>query len=91
MKGLGKIAFINLIILLIYSTVVGLLEHDPYKITLAFGMLLCLNIHTITLIILGVISVRNKDKHKNKLYAITVGLIWLIGLSTCFGVAIATN
>jgi hypothetical protein len=92
MKGLGKILGINLGVLLIYSSFISFIftetpYSDPYKVSLAFFMLLSLITHTITLIFLGVKSKKRDLNPKHKIYGITIGIIWLIGLSTCFGVA----
>ena len=87
MKEIRKIAFANLLILLAYSIAISAIADDPYHVGLAFGMLVCLNIHTIVLIILAVNAKKTKNSHLHRVYGISIGLLWLIGLSTCFGIA----
>lgn len=91
MNKIKRVGGINLIILLVYTALAGLIglgEHGQYKgLGTMIFMAFAVGVHTAILLLISLIRFIGKDRESGRAYLLSSLLILLIGFSACFGVA----
>jgi hypothetical protein len=91
MNLIKRIGGINLIILLVYTAIAGIIglnESGQYKgLGTMIFMAFAVGVHTGILLLIALIRFIGKDNAAGRAYLLSSLLILLVGFSACFGVA----
>lgn len=88
---LRKVASVNLILLLVYttlSTAIGLYNKQQYSILGAMMvMALAIGLHVTVLLIVSLFHFGRRNQPKGRAYLLSALLVLVIGFSACFGIS----
>lgn len=87
MKTIKKINLINLLILLVYTVIIGLIiPHGRARgIEVILLSSMAVGLHVLTLFIIGIIYYFYDNYEKGNAYMLSSGVVLLIGFSACMG------
>ena len=87
MQHLKKIAGINLLVLIAYTTLVFVFNYDEREgsFTIMLIMMPLIGIHVFVNIVLGIIFFTQKDNARGRAFLLSALVVLIVGFSSCLG------
>ncbi len=87
MKSLGRIALVNILVILAYSAIIRLMAGRGSEAGIGIAMLsaFAVGIHVVLCMIVAAVYYSGNENNLGKAWILGAGIVLLVGFSTCLG------